>query len=430
MTVTHSRFKPSELYEVKSTFNSKGMWSNMKSSIPADTILQGRPYGGTGFICKPVLHCTFHDISQEHDRISVIEVRNNNRVVIILIGVYLPYFHSESTPLYSETLDKLHGIIQNITSPFILLGDMNAQLPHTAQLSPQWYKSKPYNNHSMLLYDLVCDYEMTSANFQYKQSVNYTYFKGSTRTYIDHVFVSDQLQDNTVDCVILPFDVENTSDHLPMKTTIKLQTEQARNNKEVDHTKMYITSKIDWNVNDNRLKYTNHVDHFSMSIPPPTDTIVSRESAQLQVDTTCQQIINCIQMASNCVAKKISQPKSTKKQKPWWTHSTKVAKSRKSFWYHIWNDCNKPRDGHVYSCYKLSKSRYRQACRLAFNTRVTKLHTSINMLCRTRNSKQFWKLVGNTRREANDCSKDISIDVLEKYFEQKFSVSNRVVTEL
>ena len=335
MFVCEHWLKPSELYEVKSTFNSKGMWSNMKSSIPADTILQGRPYGGTAFICKPVLHCTFHDIPQEDDRISVIEVRNNNRVVIILIGVYLPYFYSESTPLYSETLDKLHGIIQNITSPFILLGDMNAQMPHTAQLSPQWYKSKPYNNHSMLLYDFVCDYEMTSANIQYKQSVNYTYFKGSTRTYIDHVFVSDQLQDNTVDCVILSYDVENTSDYLPMKTTIKLQTEQPRNNQEVDHTNMSITSKIDWNVNDNRLKYTNHVDHFSMSITPPTDTIVSRESAQLQFDTTCQQIINCIQMASNCVAKKICQPKSIKKKKPWWTHSTKVAKSRKSFWYHI-----------------------------------------------------------------------------------------------
>ena len=160
------------------------MWSNLKSRIPADTVLQGRPYGGTGFICKPVQHCTFHNVPQEDGRISVIEVLNNNRVVITLISVYLPYFHSESTPLYSETLDKLHSIIQNITSPFILLEDMNAQMPHTAQLSSQWYKSKPYNNHSILLHDLVCDYEMTCANFQYKQSVVYTYFKGSTRIYI------------------------------------------------------------------------------------------------------------------------------------------------------------------------------------------------------------------------------------------------------
>ena len=98
-----------------------------------------------------------------------------------------------------------------------------------------------------------------------------------------------------------------------MKTTITLQTEQPRNINEVDHSKKCITSKFDWNIIDNRLKYTNHVDHFSMSRTPPTDVMVSRESAQLQVDTTCQQVIRCIQMTSDCVAKKISQPKSTKK---------------------------------------------------------------------------------------------------------------------
>ena len=429
MFVCEHWLKPSELYDVQSTFSRQGMWSNLKSSIPAEAVLQGRPYGGTGFICKTIQHCTFHDVPQEDGRISVIEVLNNNRVVITLIGVYLPYFHSESTPLYSETLDKLHGIIQNFTSPFILLGDMNAQMPHTAQLSSQWYKSKPYNNHSMLLYDLVCDYEMTSANFQYKQSVDYTYFKGSTHTYIDHVFISDQLQDNIVGCVTLPYDVENTSDHLPMKTTIKLQTEQTSNTNGVDRSTKCITSKIDWNVNDNRQRYTHHVDRHSMSKIPPTDVIMSRESAQLQVDMTCQQIIRCIQMASDCVTKKNSQLKAARTQNPWWTQSTKIAKSRKSFWYHIWNDCDKPRDGHVYRCYKLSKSRYRQACRLALNTRVSKLHTTLNMLYRTRNSKQFWKVVGNTRKDQNDCSKDISIDVLEQHFEQKFSQSKRVATD-
>ena len=103
--------------EEESTFSRQGKWSNLMSSIPADTVVQGRPYGGTGFICKPVQHCTFHNVPQEDDRISVIEIRNNNRVVITLIGVYLPDFHSVSTPLYGETLDKLDGIIQNITFP-------------------------------------------------------------------------------------------------------------------------------------------------------------------------------------------------------------------------------------------------------------------------------------------------------------------------
>ena len=57
-------------------------------------------------------------------------------------------------------------------------------------------------------------------------------------------------------------------------------------------------------------------------------------------------------MASDCVTMKNSQSKATTKQNPWWTQSTKIAKSRK-----------------------------------------------------------------------------ISINVLEQYFEQKFSVSSRVITE-
>ena len=111
------------------------------------------------------------------------------------------------------------------------------------------------------------------------------------------------------------------------------------------------------------------------------------------------------------------------------TQSIKIAKSGKSFWYHIWSDCDKPRDGHVYRCYKLSKSKYRQACRLASNTRVSKLHTTLNMLYRTKNSKQLWKVVGNTRKDLNDCSKTLSINVLEQYFEQKFFGSSRVITD-
>ena len=80
------------------------MWSNLKSNIPADTVLQGRPYGGTGFICKPVQHCTFHNVPQEYDRISVIEVLNNNRVVITLIGVFFTLLSLVSQHHYTVKL--------------------------------------------------------------------------------------------------------------------------------------------------------------------------------------------------------------------------------------------------------------------------------------------------------------------------------------
>ena len=92
-----------------------------------------------------------------------------------------------------------------------------------------------------------------------------------------------------------------------MRTTITLQTEQPTKTNEVDHSNKCMTS---WNVNDNRQRYTNHVDRLSMntthdrSISHSTDVIMSRETAQLQTDTTCQQIVKCIHMISDCVKQK------------------------------------------------------------------------------------------------------------------------------
>ena len=63
-----------------------------------------------------------------------------------------------------------------------------------------------------------------------------------------------------------------------------------------------------------------------MSITSPTDVMVSRESAQMQVDTTCEQIVRCIQMASYCVAKKISPPKSPKNMVDTFYKSDKIKK--------------------------------------------------------------------------------------------------------
>ena len=72
MFVCEHWLKSPELYEVQSTFGKQGKWSNLKSSIPADAVLQGRPYGGTGFICKTIQHCNVHDVPQEDGKIYVV----------------------------------------------------------------------------------------------------------------------------------------------------------------------------------------------------------------------------------------------------------------------------------------------------------------------------------------------------------------------
>ena len=58
--------------------------------------------------------------------------------------------------------DKIHAIIDNLDSPVILLGDMNAQLPQQQVLSANWYRqygvpsaSKVKKMHATLCFDAV-----------------------------------------------------------------------------------------------------------------------------------------------------------------------------------------------------------------------------------------------------------------------------------
>ena len=118
-------------------------------------------------------------------------------------------------------------LIDSDGSPVMLMGDMNATLPQTSQLSQNWYKARSFTSHSMLLYDLLCNNSLMSVNFAYKQSVDYTYFKGHLQSYIDHVFVSEEIISYITSCSILALHEDNTSDHLPIlkKMIIKAQTE-------------------------------------------------------------------------------------------------------------------------------------------------------------------------------------------------------------
>ena len=91
---------------------------------------------------------------------------------------------------------------------------------HTSNLTTNWYKQRPFNRHSLLLRDLICDNNMISANYYYRQKLDYTYFKGHCRSYIDHIFTSEHLIDCLESCEIFDHYSYNTSDHLPVKVHI------------------------------------------------------------------------------------------------------------------------------------------------------------------------------------------------------------------
>ena len=94
----------------------------------------------------------------------------------------MPFHNSkrDQCELYIETLDVLQGLldIQSGNIPIMLCNKIN----------PSWYKDNCFNDYSVLLFDFICNNNLIVSNFSFDQPVNYTYFKGQHRTYIDHVF--------------------------------------------------------------------------------------------------------------------------------------------------------------------------------------------------------------------------------------------------
>ena len=72
----------------------------------------------------------------------------------------MPYFNGsrDQLELYSETLSALQcSIDSSDPSPIMVIGDLNADLPRHIGLNRHWHKSRPFNAHSLLMYNFMVD---------------------------------------------------------------------------------------------------------------------------------------------------------------------------------------------------------------------------------------------------------------------------------
>ena len=114
--------KPCELCTVSNDMVKTGFWSNFKSSIDPETILEGCPYGGVGIICKKVSGLTYIPLKTENDRILFFQIRSRERILVTIIGVYMPHFNGSAsqTAEYYETLEDIQIFHQSVTDCSIL----------------------------------------------------------------------------------------------------------------------------------------------------------------------------------------------------------------------------------------------------------------------------------------------------------------------
>ena len=425
-----------ELVGLKAMLAREGYWSHMKSSIDPEEVLQGRPYGGVGFICKRIQGLIYKPIEVDNDRITGVQLIQSGKVILNIVGVYLPYYDGtpDQVALYSETLDVLQSVLDMCPpSPVMIVGDMNASLPTQKKLSGMWYRQSPYNQHSLLLYDFLCSNDLCVANFAYGQSVDYTYTKGNKKSYIDHVFLSRYSFEQLTNCSIVDFNVNDewSSDHLPIRTEILMNIDSGATTGENKLQHPPVFAHVNWDHPDSSVKYKQFVaDGLQAVHKIDVDDIVNVSDAQRILDDKCDEITRVIHAASEkTVNGKTSNYKGKYSKTPWWSYDCQVTRDRARFWRSLWAQCGKPRTGAVYNCYKSVKKAYRQACRQAVSSNHRARFNMINTLYRCRNMKQFWNRIRMCKDRCNQTGDEIAISCLTKFYSDKFSEEGRLKTD-
>ena len=421
--------QPYELSNITELLNGYGLTTYLKSSIDPEEHLVGRPYGGIGFIYRKKTGLNFKCVDIDNERICWLKVLKGGKVLLNIIGVYMPYLNGtvEQIGLYSETIDKLQAIIDECNgTPIMIVGDMNASLPQSNELSRNWHKQHPFTSHSLLLYDFICDNDLYVSNFQFSQMCNYTYEKGGHRSYIDHVIMSQYMANCVSDCKIV-FDDLQTSDHLPIRTNVELEVEidvhvGSCKSDGSSNDAVRVCPIVNWDNRDVSKKYSELMEKaLKAESFHYLDGITKVDEAQVMVDRGCAVLTDAIHRCSQAVSSR--PPKSYSggrgRQVHWWTSDCTQARDRCRFWRKLWILNNRIRCGYVYQIYKSTKKVYRNVRRSTIKHQLYSKFHVMSKLFKQGNSKKFWNQIRASKDRFVNCG-EISLHHLKKHFTEKF----------
>jgi len=375
----------------------------------------GRPYRGIGFICRKNKNISYSEVDLHHERLNCVKISNKKNTVFYALGVYMPYNDNsyESFCDYINILDIITAHLENASAPTVIMGDFNVSLPQMKHLSATWYKARPMNKRSLLLYDFICNNNMVVGNFAKKQQINYTYAKGANKSYIDHVLIPSYMLDKLSHCAILQ-DSDNLSDHFAIQCVMNIDIEPGCSYYEANH----LFPRTHWDKHDFCSEYRTNVQNSlgSLCLLNP-DSIQDRDQAALCIDDVYSSLISTMHSATKQINSNPSEHRCNNKH--WWTTRCTNAKSKNMFWRKLWMENGKPTHGIVYECYKDTKRQFRRACRSAQHESARDKYNIMNCYMRHRNTNKLWAAV--KRLKSTNHEIQVPKEELRNYFIRKFN---------
>lgn len=399
-----------------------------KSSMcDVDPGYSGRPFGGLAMVAVRQPGLTYEELVIDNDRIIAMKVCHGNAVLQIVISVYMPFYSGDRnhTEQYVETLDMLQTVIDTYGAvcPFYIIGDFNVQLPNTRILNDTWYKRSGYNKHSRIVYDFICDNNMSALDLNCEQTMKYTYFchTSSKYTWIDHCLGMTH-DESVISCKILSHDPDNTSDHVPLCLETKLRLHHAPNNRTDINQSLHIPTK--WS-DQSKVSMYKQILLEKLTRINCLPVNLNHDNAQELIDHQLSCINKAIHdstIESGCV------PKVRFRPKPYWNPDLSYLRDRKRFWWRIWVDNNRPRVGVIYDIYKSVKKEFRRLSRSSFNSVQKLRYGKLDRLLGAKKMPSFWNELKKYRR--SHVSSDLKPEDFRSFYENIMTdTGNRCVEQ-
>ena len=96
---------------------------------------------------------------------------------------------------------------------------------------------------------------------------------------------------------------------------------------------------------------------------------------------------------AGCLPQKCNRPK------PYWCPALSRLRDKKRMWWAIWTQCQKPRSGTVYDCYKLAKKQFRTRSRKCAQDILNNQTKRVNSLYRERKLQSFWNAIKVSKKK-------------------------------
>ena len=391
-----------------------------KSSMDTtDDSYTGRPFGGLAIIARKHKLFNISEVECVNDRLLVAAYKDScDNLSQIICNIYMPFYDSSklgNTDQYINVVDELQTLTDkyNKLCPIKLFGDFNVQLPTQEPQSSSWYHGKGFSKHSAILFNFMKANDFTAVDLTMKQAVKYTYFchKRNVFTWIDHALCTHYDMCSVMECKIIMHSPDNDSDHLPLYTVFSL------NSGHIDNTANNVSGSasqvISWKNDVFLAKYRTLLDNkLSVLKSIEVGQTHSVTEAQSEVDRFMDGIRQAIKES---VSEASDKPKAHFTPKPYWCPELSEARNRKRFWWRLWVDCGRPREGATYECYKGVKKMFRRLSRECMDKVLNNGFTKFNELYYKKNLHAFWLHVKRSRRHFVNSA--LKVETLATHYE-------------